>query len=193
KALVLLAIRADALVPAIQEIVEKKLGNFFLEPPPFDLEACYHDSKSSIPLVFVLSSGSDPMADIIKLAEGKDMLANISAISLGQGQGPKAMAALEEGTKHGKWVVEDFREDEINPEFRLWLTAMPSPAFPISVLQNGIKMTLEPPKGLKNSLVRAYMGMEEEWFESCSKPHAFKKLLFGLCFFHAVILERRQF
>ncbi|EER06065.1 dynein heavy chain, putative [Perkinsus marinus ATCC 50983] len=211
KALVLLAIRADALVPAIQEIVEKKLGNFFLEPPPFDLEACYNDSRPSIPLVFVLSSGSDPMADIIKLAEGKDMLANISAISLGQGQGPKAMAALEEGTKLGKWVllqnchlavswmpvlekvVEDFREDEINLEFRLWLTAMPSPAFPISVLQNGIKMTLEPPKGLKNSLVRAYMGMDEEWFESCSKPHAFKKLLFGLCFFHAVILERRQF
>ncbi|KAF4658988.1 hypothetical protein FOL47_007767, partial [Perkinsus chesapeaki] len=211
KALVLLAVRADALVPAIQEIVDKKLGSFFLEPPPFDLEACYNDSKSCIPLVFVLSSGSDPMADIIKLAEGKGMLANISAISLGQGQGPKAMAALEEGTKHGKWVllqnchlavswmpvlekvVEDFREEDINPAFRLWLTAMPSPAFPISVLQNGIKMTLEPPKGLKNSLVRAYMGMDDEWFESCSKPQAFKKLLFGLCFFHAVILERRQF
>ncbi len=38
------------------------------------------------------------MADIIKLAEGLDMLSKIAAISLGQGQGPKAVAALEDGT-----------------------------------------------------------------------------------------------
>ena len=31
-------------------------------------------------------AGSDPMADIVKLAESKDMLSKIAAISLGQGQ-----------------------------------------------------------------------------------------------------------
>jgi len=34
---------------------------------------------------------------------------------------------------------------------------------------------------------------KEEFFESSSKPKVFKKLLFALAFFHAVILERRDF
>jgi dynein heavy chain len=90
-------------------------------------------------------------------------------------------------------IIEHFNPDEVNPDFRLWLTAMPSPDFPISVLQNSIKMTVEPPKGLRNSLQRAYLGMDEEWFNSSTKPAVFKKMLFGLCFFHGLVLERRAF
>jgi dynein heavy chain len=83
--------------------------------------------------------------------------------------------------------------EEVHPFFRLWLTAMPSPDFPISTLQIGVKLTVEPPKGLRSALIRTYLGFEEDWFESCSRPKEFKKLLFGLSFFHALILDRRKF
>merc|ERR1719331_1135654 len=126
------------------------------------------------------------------------MTANINPISLGQGQGPKAIAGINQGSQDGKWVllqnchlgvsfmptleglVEKMDPDETNEMFRLWLTACPSPAFPISILQNGVKMTIEPPKGFKQALLRAYLSIDEDWFEECSKPFEFKKMLFGL-------------
>merc|ERR1719454_2506257 len=94
KALLIYAIRADGTVQAIQDMIEAKLTRFFLEPPPLNLEECYKDSDPSTPLIYILAMGSDPMSDIQRLAEGMDMLAKINPISLGQGQGPKAIEGI---------------------------------------------------------------------------------------------------
>jgi len=44
----------------------------------------------------------------------------------------------------------------IHYEFRIWLTTAPSNIFPSTILMKGIKMTYEPPRGLKSNLIRAY-------------------------------------
>lgn len=70
---------------------------------------------------------------------------------------------------------------------------MPSDIFPVTILQNGVKITNEPPKGLKNNILRSYYAINEKELEECQKPSAVKKLMWGLCFFNALIIERRKF
>ena len=46
----------------------------------------FKDSSPNTPLVFVLSQGTDPAADLYKFAEEMRFSKKLSAISLGQGQ-----------------------------------------------------------------------------------------------------------
>ena len=58
---------------------------------------------------------------------------------------------------------------QVHRDFRLWLTSMPSNQFPVSILQNGSKMTIEPPRGIKANLLRAYISQNDDFLNSCSK------------------------
>ncbi|KAA0150075.1 hypothetical protein FNF29_05515 [Cafeteria roenbergensis] len=91
----------------------------------------------------------------------------------------------------------------VHPDFRLWLTSMPAPYFPVPVLQNGVKLTNEPPKGVRANLTRSLAnvdtwtswadGIDGKFDNGVDRKTAWHKLGFGLMFFHAVIQERRKF
>ncbi|XP_052828077.1 dynein axonemal heavy chain 3 [Octopus bimaculoides] len=214
--LVLRCLRPDKMIPAIQNFIQQRMGQAYIEPTTFDLSVSYEESSPQTPLIFILSPGVDPMAALFRFAEDKGRSKGLQAISLGQGQGPIAEQRILEATEQGTWVVlqnchlavswfghlENICETVLqNPahtkeSFRLWLTTYPSSQFPVSVLQNSIKIINEPPKGLRAKLLQSYSSSpvaEQQFFESCNKPRVFKKLLFGLCFFHALVQERRKF
>lgn len=40
---------------------------------------------------------------------------------------------------------------------------------------------------------RLYQLVTEDQFTRCSRPVLYRKLLFSLCFFHSILLERKKF
>ena len=203
--------REEKLIFAIKHFIEITFGKRFLESPPFNVATAYDDSLKTTPLIFILSPGANPVKFLRDFA--KEMNINMINISLGQGQGEIAKRAIFESIKNGNWVclenchlarswmpkfeeileeVND-KEAEINDNYRLWLTSMPSDKFPASVLQSGVKITNEPPKGIRASLKGTFLNIKEEDFKNSSLPFQLKKMTFGLAFFHAIILERRKF
>jgi dynein heavy chain len=196
---------------AIQDYIAQAMGAEFVKSPPFDLEAVYQASSPNTPIIFVLSPGANPMEYILKLARTKGQEEKLHQISLGQGQGPLAEELMTNGRRDGDWVVlenchlstswmpqleqilDQTSQQEVHDGYRLFLTSMPSAAFPVAILQSGIKIVNEPPRGLANNLRGTFLDISQDYYDSCSKSHAFKKLFFGLAFFHAAIQERRRF
>ena len=209
--LIIRSLRTDRVLFCAQQFIITNLGQKFVEPPILDVADILGDSSPRTPLIFVLSPGVDPTNSLIQLAQKKGMSEKFHYLSLGQGQAPKATRLIQEGIKEGNWVflanchlsiswmpmldkiVESIPSENPHPDFRLWLSSSPHPQFPISILQIGVKMTTEPPKGLRANLVRLYNSVTDENYFKTKTPEIYQKLLFSLSFFHSLLLERKKF
>ncbi|KAG9392138.1 Dynein heavy chain and region D6 of dynein motor [Carpediemonas membranifera] len=217
KLVLLRVLRTEKVVFGIPIYIGFVLGEKFTSAPQFDLRDAYADTTSRTPIIFILSAGANPLPYLHKLAEEKGMSSKLRSISLGQGQGPIADKMIQQGRRNGDWVClqnchlsiswmpdlerafQSIDEEESHPSFRLWLTSMPSPRFPVPVLQGGVKITNEPPKGLKANLAQSFHHFDEADFEltgenvSQARRVEWKRMLFTLAFFHGVLQERRRY
>uniref|UniRef100_A0A671VTJ4 Dynein axonemal heavy chain 17 n=1 Tax=Sparus aurata TaxID=8175 RepID=A0A671VTJ4_SPAAU len=140
---------------------------------------------------------------------------NFHNVSLGQGQEVIAEQALDLAAKNGHWVIlqnihlvarwlgtlEKLLEQHAegsNENFRVFVSAEPSSTpeghiIPQGILENSIKITNEPPTGMHANLHKALDNFNQDTLDMCARENEFKSILFALCYFHAVVAERRKF
>ena len=206
--------RPEKIMFAFKNYVKTHLGVFYVSAMTITMENIYADTDAITPLIFILSTGADPTDMLMNFAKERGFAEKIGLISLGQGQTEKALNLIESSAREGGWVLlqnchlsqefmphleravfglQEKSEEELNQEFRLYLTSTPTDFFPVSVLQNGVKLTTEPPRGIKANLQRTYAELTTTWLDDCKKQAVYRKLVFGVSFFHAIVQERRKF
>jgi len=179
----------------------------FIENKPTILKEVFEESKPTEPIIFVLSPGVDPTEPLKKLADERQV--QFESISMGRGQSERAKRILTEGAENGNWIflanchlsiallpelesiIDHLFKHEVNPDFRLILSANPHPQFSISLLQRSTKITQEPPKGIKANMLRLYSSKSE--FTMVDQQRNFRKAVYGLSWFHTILIERKKF
>ncbi|XP_026685175.1 dynein heavy chain 2, axonemal-like [Diaphorina citri] len=211
KMLIVRCLRQDRMLFVISRFVEDMLGPRFVEPLILDLKTIVSLSCNTTPLLFILSPGVDSILALTQLAKDLKIEDKFTHLSLGQGQIPLATKLIREGQTEGKWVylanchlslswmpkldklIELLPDTKLHPQFRLWLSSSPHPDFPASILRDSLKMTTEPPKGIKANMKRLYRSLSPVQFYKCLSQFKYKKLLYALSFLHSLIIERKKF
>ncbi|XP_055341295.1 LOW QUALITY PROTEIN: dynein beta chain, ciliary-like [Paramacrobiotus metropolitanus] len=216
--MIMRALRPDRMVYAVRVFVEEKLGERYVENRAVEFGRSFEESGPSTPMFFVLSPGVDPLKDVEALGRKLGFTfenQKFHNVSLGQGQEPVADRALEIAAEKGHWVILqnihlvknwlpkleknlDRLYEGAHNDFRVFMSAEPAAhpsghILPQGLLENSIKITNEPPTGMLANLHKALDYFNQETLEMCSRETEFKCILFALCYFHAVVAERRKF
>jgi len=218
KMLVVRCLRPDRMTVALSNFVQEALpdGPAFANcdgtlSSGQILHLSIEDSTPTTPIYFILSPGADVVADLDKLSTGYGMEkgASYHNVSMGQGQDIVAMEKLEQAHRNGHWVIlnnvhlmpkwlielekklDEYALDGPHDKSRLFLTSDPSGGIPIGILNRCIKLTNEPPGGLKANLKRAFCSFNKEYIDELDSKN--RSILFGLCHFHAILMERKLY
>uniref|UniRef100_G3NCH8 Dynein, axonemal, heavy chain 9 n=1 Tax=Gasterosteus aculeatus aculeatus TaxID=481459 RepID=G3NCH8_GASAC len=198
------ALRPDRMTYAVRDFVEEKLGSKYVIGRSLDfLMLLIH---LLIPLLLFLSGK--------RLGFTFDNK-NFHNVSLGQGQEVIAEQALKLAATNGHWVILqnihlvarwlgslekllEHHAEGSHDNFRVFVSAEPSSTpeghiIPQGILENSIKITNEPPTGMHANLHKALDNFTQDTLEMCARENEFKSILFALCYFHAVVAERRKF
>jgi dynein heavy chain len=76
-------LREPKLLLYVKGFVASELGRQYIESPPFDLKGPLAASVAISPIIFVLTPGSAPIAQLRALAQSVGMLERLKVCSLG--------------------------------------------------------------------------------------------------------------
>ncbi len=204
------ALREDRTMIAVtQQFVPNILEDKdFLNPYVEEWKEYYNITNARTPILFLLSAGADPSSNIEILAKKKNK--KIDNISMGEGQLEIALEKVELCRQSGDWVSFqnchlgiDFMsqldiilkegEGDWHEEMRIWLSCEPTNDFPIGLLHQSLKVTNEPPKGIKAGMLKTYSSVVSAERLDIFEYKEWKNIIFALSFIHSLVIERRKY
>ena len=210
-------LKPEFLIRNIKEFIQIELGDSFIENPIISLDSSYKESSNQIPLIFLLSPGDDPQDELKKFAQDKSRI--LIPLSLGKGQGENAENNIKDAVKNGYWILLqnchlalswlprlevlaeeialDAERKKVHSEFRLWLTSFSNENFSRYLLQESVKITKDPPKGIKSNLMQLYSNMnstknERNFFCSMYETRGMAEIVHGTLFFPCVDTRKKE-
>jgi dynein heavy chain len=204
------ALRTDRTKIASKVFIKLSLGQPFIDPVSYTIQSVFAQTKSSEPVLYLVKEGGDP-TQIIDDYSKKLKVPCMEIVSMGQGQERNARNAITKAMSEGGWallqnchlglsymaeLVELLSSDsvqEFHEDGRIWLTVEQSNSFPLFLLQNSIKITNEPPKGIKAGLYKTFTSLITQEFLERVEHENWKTMIYVMAFLHSVVLERRKF
>ena len=99
--------RPDRVVNCIKRFIIAIMKNdFYVKSPPIVYKKVLAQSTEKTPIVFILSPGADPQAEVQKLIEEVGIgMSKFYFLALGQGMEDDAKTFIERGAIRGHWVM----------------------------------------------------------------------------------------
>ena len=211
--LMIRCLRPDRMTMAMENYVRAHMGDKYVSDVSAELELCLGETDPATPVYYILSPGVDVVGEVERAAAKRELTAaneKFADVSLGEGKDIIANQEVDRLCKEGgwlilqnvhlmpKWLLElekriEKNAAEAHPDFRLFLTSDPSNKIPVALLQRAIKLTQEPPPGLKALFKRSWGMFDDSTWDASQRSSEFRLILFTLSFFHAVMVERRKF
>lgn len=222
KLLIVRALRPDRITNALMKFCENEMGSRYVNQDAFNAASMMTETTFSSPIFFILFPGYSPSKEIEAHANkvGKSVeKGSLTLISMGQGQEGPAEATLDKYMKEGGWVFLDnvhlmqgwiprlerkleIAGENAHEDFRCFFSAEPingaphAKIIPEAILQTSIKISNEPPSDMKSNMRRAFAAFSQDIMDrpsSVDRQTGFKSILFGLCFYHSLLLGRKKF
>ncbi|KJP89460.1 hypothetical protein AK88_00903 [Plasmodium fragile] len=172
------------------------------------LENIFAESSNRKPFLFLLSLASDPTNMIDDFAK-KFKKYPTDKISMGEGQEIIAKEKLKNALISGNWLIlqnchlnKNFiievynmlkKLNDIEEDFRLFLTSEPDDEFPICILHGSIKISTSLSSGIKNNMRKIYKDIVKEDILEKIDDEKYRKIIYSLSYLHCVLCERKKF
>ncbi|XP_049548432.1 dynein axonemal heavy chain 2-like [Anopheles darlingi] len=234
KYLIVRCLRQDRIESCMTEFTKDTLGERYIKlPTVISLEDVLQESSAQTLILLLIRDNSNPLARVERLGQKVRLLAggvggSIRQLNMTDDRLELFIEMLQRCVADQSWlyvgdchlselflrklpqVVVFLKTIESQSHFRLWLACQPHEAFPVSVLQNCIKLAYEEPKGIKHTMRNLYDDLGETKFQgsiaslkdagsgvvvgggTTFQTH-YMRFLYGVSFLHGLLQERSNF